>query len=225
LQQAIRKAPQLHTTGFRLTLYKLTTVVQLLMGESPDRTWFSDKDLQANLKPYFELVNAVRTGQVSAFEKVHVQHTEQFNKDGNLRLVLRLRSSVIKTGLRSINKAYSRIHLMDIATKLGLDSAESAESVCAKAIRDGVIDATLDEENQCLCSNKDADIYSTTEPQQAFHRRIDFLMTVHDDAVKAMRFSGPRKRGNNEDDSKMNEEELTEEVANALDEDEGGGDE
>jgi hypothetical protein len=72
LQQAIRKAPQLRTTGFRLTLYKLTTVVQLLMGESPDRAWFSDKDLQVNLKPYFELVNAVRTGKVSAFEKVCV---------------------------------------------------------------------------------------------------------------------------------------------------------
>jgi 26S proteasome regulatory subunit N3 len=52
---------------------------------------------------------------------------------------------VIKTGLRKINVAYSRISLADVCTKLHLDAGvEDAEFIVAKAIRDGVIDATID---------------------------------------------------------------------------------
>ncbi|CDJ57527.1 hypothetical protein EMWEY_00039210 [Eimeria maxima] len=40
----------------------------------------------------------------------------------------------------------------DIAVKLGLDSAQEAEAVAAKAILDGVIDATIDHDQQFLQS-------------------------------------------------------------------------
>lgn len=53
---------------------------------------------------------------------------------------LSLGHNVIKTGLRKISLSYSRISLADIASKLTLDDAASAEFVCAKAIRDGVIE-------------------------------------------------------------------------------------
>ena len=32
------------------------------------------------------------------------------------------------------------------------------------------------------------DVYSTEEPQQAFHKRITFCLDVHNEAVKAMRY-------------------------------------
>ena len=41
----------------------------------------------------------------------------------------------------------------DIAAKLGLDSAAEAEAVSGKAILDGVIDASIDHEQQFLQSN------------------------------------------------------------------------
>jgi 26S proteasome regulatory subunit N3 len=47
---------------------------------------------------------------------------------------------VIKTGLRKISISYSRIALSDIAAKLHLDGPDQAEFVCAKAIKDGVIE-------------------------------------------------------------------------------------
>ena len=43
-----------------------------------------------------------------------------------------------------ISLSYSRISLTDIAMKLQLDSAQDAEYIIAKAIRDGVIEASLD---------------------------------------------------------------------------------
>lgn len=49
-----------------------------------------------------------------------------------------------------INLSYSRISLADIAQKLQLDSAEDAEYIVAKAIRDNVIDATINHKlGQC----------------------------------------------------------------------------
>ena len=40
----------------------------------------------------------------------------------------------------------------------------------SKIKRDGVIEATLDHENGWLISNQMIDVYSTEEPQKAFHR-------------------------------------------------------
>ena len=42
-----------------------------------------------------------------------------------------------------ISLSYSRISLADIAMKLQLDSPQDAEYIIAKAIRDGVIEASL----------------------------------------------------------------------------------
>ena len=68
---------------------------------------------------------------------------------------------MLKTGLRKISVSYSRIAMADIATKLQLPSATAAEHVCAKAVRDGVIEATIDHANGWLLSNDVVDLYST----------------------------------------------------------------
>lgn len=60
-------------------------------------------------------------------------------------LILRLRHNVIKTGLRAISLSYSRISLADVASKLALGSREDAEFIVAKAIRDGVIEVSSEE--------------------------------------------------------------------------------
>ena len=59
-------------------------------------------------------------------------------------MIYRLRHNVIKTGIRMISLSYSKISLKDISTKLHLGNEEDAEFIVAKAIRDGVIDATID---------------------------------------------------------------------------------
>lgn len=58
----------------------------------------------------------------------------------------------------------------------------------AKAIRDGGINAVLDHEGGFMASRERRDIYSTSEPQAAFHARIAFCLDLHNDAIKAMRF-------------------------------------
>jgi len=101
---------------------------------------------------------------------------------------IRLRHNVIKTGLRKINLSYSRIHLTEVCDKLHLDNVENTEFIVAKAIRDHVIDATLDHEAGTLRSKEHIDVYSTTEPMEAYHTRISFCLKMHNEAVRAMRY-------------------------------------
>lgn len=60
-----------------------------------------------------------------------------------MALMHRLKHTVIKFGLKKINISYSKISLQDIMTKLALESVEETEQIVAKAIRDGVIEATI----------------------------------------------------------------------------------
>jgi 26S proteasome regulatory subunit N3 len=190
LTTAARKAPQDDSAkGFAITVHKLTVIVQLLMGEIPERSSFNTSPLVAlALKPYLFLTKAVRAGNLQEFSNVVAEYQETFKADKNYSLIQRLSHNVLKTGLRKISVSYSRIALTDVAEKLQLPSVQSAEYICARAIKDGVIEASIDHENGWLSSNEIIDVYSTEEPQKAFHRRIVFCLDVHNEAVKSMRY-------------------------------------
>lgn len=188
LQEAMRKAPQSSALGFRLTVHKFACIVQLLMGEIPERSIFRQKGMRAPLKPYLRLTQAVRVGDLAAFHDVLKHFGDVFKADKTYTLIQRLRRNVIKTGLRKINVSYSRISLADICQKLHLDNTEDAEFIVAKAIRDGVIDATIDHQGAFLRSRENIDVYSTQEPLEAFNMRINFCLKMHNEAVKAMRY-------------------------------------
>jgi len=185
LTAATRKAPSSPcAAGFLQTATKLLLVVELLMGDIPDRATFRLPSLERALQPYLLLVQAVRVGLLEQFESAIKQHGETFKRDGTYTLILRLRQNVIKTGIRMMSLSYSRISLRDICIRLKLESEESAEYIVAKAIRDGVIEATLDREKGYMKSKEVGDVYSTREPGEAFHDRIRACLSLHDESVK-----------------------------------------
>lgn len=188
LMMALRKSPQESAKGFTIVVQKLAIIVQLLMGESPERAVFNQPEFRGALGPYLALTHAVRNGDLQQFQTVMNIHRAAFQADKNLSLVQRLGHNVVKTGLRKLSIAYSHISLADVATKLRLPSVAAAEHICAKAIRDGVIDATINHDAGTLTSVDQSDLYATQEPQKAFHRRIAFCLDVHNEAVKSMRY-------------------------------------
>jgi len=224
LMQAIRKAPQGSSValGFKLSAYKLAIIVELLMGGVPDRSTFMQKELKEQLRPYYAITQAVRSGDLNAFKESMQRHEALFKKDKTLTLINRLRYNVIKTGLRSINLSYSRISLQDICTKLGLESPQDAAGVVAKAIVDGVIDATIDYDQQFLKSKQRFDLYSSCEPQKAIHKRIAFCLQMHNDTVKAMAYPDESDTKDGEDPEKRREREK-QQLAN-VDDDDGDDD-
>jgi len=188
LEEALRKAPRGTARGFRIATYKLLTIVQLLLGEIPERSVFRQEGLANELRPYFLLAKAVRVGNLEAYNAAVTTHHDALQRDGTLTLVVRLRSNVIKTGLRKINAAYSRIKFDAIGDKLRLESAKDSEYIVAKAIRDGVVDATVVHDGGYMQSRAQANVYSTSEPYEQFNKRIEFCIKIRNDAVKAMKF-------------------------------------
>lgn len=185
LTAATRKAPSSNcAVGFSQTATKLLVVVELLMGDIPDRATFRQPSMEDALHPYFLLVQAVRVGNLEDFETTIAGHAGTFRRDGTYTLILRLRQNVIKTGIRMMSLSYSRISLRDICIRLHLGSEESAEYIVAKAIRDGVIEATLDRERGFMKSKEIGDVYATREPGEAFHDRIRACLALHDESVK-----------------------------------------
>ncbi|KAF4585880.1 26S proteasome non-ATPase regulatory subunit 3 [Ophiocordyceps camponoti-floridani] len=228
LTAATRKAPSSAcAVGFSQTATKLLVVVELLMGDIPDRATFRLPSLEEALHPYFLLVQAVRVGNLEDFETAIADHADTFRRDGTYTLILRLRQNVIKTGIRMMSLSYSRISLRDICIRLHLGSEESAEYIVAKAIRDGVIEATLDRERGFMKSNEVGDVYATREPGEAFHDRIQACLALHNESVKAMRFpmNQHRLELKNAQEAREREREMAKEIQEGdLDEDDLGGD-
>lgn len=61
---------------------------------------------------------------------------------------------------------------------------EDTECIVAKAIRDGGIDAVLDHEQGYMQSKASHDVYSTDEPQTAYHARIAFCLDIHNEVCE-----------------------------------------
>lgn len=207
LNQAIRKAPQNAAIGFKQAATKLLVVVQLLLGEVPERHIFRDQHLRLSLHPYLQLTQAVLAGDLAKFSSVLERYSDKFMKEGTLTLINRLRHNVIKTGIKSVALSYSRISLADVADKLQLDSPEDAEYIIAKAIHDGVIEATIDHDKGYMQSNDSANVYGTSEPLKAYHERIRFCLDIHNHSIKAMRFPPKSYNDNLEDAQKQRERE------------------
>ncbi|KAI0179881.1 proteasome regulatory subunit C-terminal-domain-containing protein [Hypoxylon sp. FL1284] len=228
LTAATRKAPaSTCALGFAQTATKLLLVVELLMGDIPERATFRVPNMEQALHPYFLLVQAVRVGNLEDFEMTIADHAATFRRDGTYSLILRLRQNVIKTGIRMMSLSYSRISLRDICIRLHLGSEESAEYIVAKAIRDGVIEATLDRERGFMKSKEVGDVYATREPGEAFHFRIRACLALHDESVKAMRFpmNQHRLELKNAQEAREREREMAKEIQDGdLDEDDLGGD-
>merc|ERR1719414_579581 len=225
LMQAIRKAPQAPTValGFKVAAHKLAIIVELLMGGVPERSTFMQKETREQLLPYYAITQAVRSGDLNAFKETTQKYEALFKKDKTLTLINRLRYNVIKTGLRGINVSYSRISLQDICTKLGLETPQDAAGVVAKAVVDGVIDATIDYDQQFLKSKQRYDLYSSCEPQKALHKRIAFCLQMHNDAVKAMAYPDEKDAKDAEDAEERREREKRE-MATVDDDDDGDDD-
>ncbi|KAF5370140.1 hypothetical protein D9758_001402 [Tetrapyrgos nigripes] len=230
LQQSIRRAPPAKVApGFYQAVHKLFVVVELLMGDIPDRSIFRHPVLEKALLGYFEIVKAVRTGSLSQFQQTLSKHAALFQADKTHTLITRLRQNVIKTGIRRLSLAYSLISLKDICVKLHLDSEEDAEYIVGKAIRDGVIEGKLVHEKgwmECSGAGGTKRGYGP-EVADVFGRRIGYCLELHNESVKAMRYplNAHRKELADAAGAREREKELVKEIQEGdLDDEDIGGD-
>ncbi|WKY05076.1 hypothetical protein Q1695_005808 [Nippostrongylus brasiliensis] len=106
-------------------------------GGIPERSIFRQPIYRKCLQPYLELTQAVRTGDLVQFNNVVKQHGPVVEREETLTLIVRLRQNVIRTAVKLISLAYSRITIKDIAKKLGISNEVETGYMVAKAIADG----------------------------------------------------------------------------------------
>merc|ERR1711959_712293 len=94
-----------------------------------------------------------------------------------------------------------------------------AESIVAKAIRDGGGEAVIDHGAGFLKCREVVDIYSTTEPQEAFHARIAYCMALHNETLKAMRYEPENKEALESAEARKERLQQEQEFATAIQED------
>jgi len=188
-RQALRKAPQDGAIGFKQIVTKYFVVTLLLMGEIPEKSVFRQEGMVSSLRPYFQLTQAVRVGDMKLFQNTMTEFSSTFETDGVYMLITRLSHNVIKAALRKISVSYSRIHLKDVASKLQLGSSLEAEYIVAKAIRDGVIDAVIEHRQQIMRSTEVSSVYQTSEPQMQLDRRIRYCLDLYQNSVKSKRYT------------------------------------
>lgn len=121
LNQAIRKSPD-SAKGFRLQCQRIAIVVELLMGEVPNREIFTDKLIYAHCQTYFKLIQSVLEGSLANFDAMVQANKTTFQRDRLYGLVLRLNQIVIRIGMRKIYLSYSKISLADVGLKLNIPS-------------------------------------------------------------------------------------------------------
>lgn len=192
---AIRKAPHnKNSLGFLQQANKLHGVIQLLMGDIPELSFFHQPDMQQSLYPYYHLTNTVKLGDLNKFTNILTKFKKQLIRDDNYQLCVRLRSNVIKTGIRIISLTYKRISLKDICLKLSLDSEQTVEYMVSRSIRDGVIEANINHKDGYIETTELLNIYDTRDPQRVFDERIKFINQLHDESVLAMRYPDDKKK-------------------------------
>ena len=192
---AIRKAPHnSNSLGFLQQAHKLQCVIQLLMGDIPELSFFHQKDMQQSLYPYYHLTNTVKLGDLKKFSYIISRFKSQLVHDSNYQLCVRLRSNVIKTGIRMISLTYKKISLKDICLKLRLDSEQAAEYMVSRSIRDGVIEANINHEKGYIETSELLNVYDSNNPQKTFDARIQFVTQLHDESVMAMRYPEDNKK-------------------------------
>lgn len=221
--QSLRKTPQTKGRGslnFALSVQKFAIVVQMLMGEVPDRSIFNSTDLRKGLVPYLELVKAVRSGDMKEFDLNVQKRGKIYERDGTLSLIKRLAHNVIRSGLKTICSSYNRIYLDDIAKYFGWDNSHDVEGVVSKAILDKVVDAKINDDIKCLESQHKCETYGSESMLNNLHSRIAFSLLLRSNAIKAMEYpqNMPINNENNDDEEarRLSQEEI-EAAVNSVD--------
>lgn len=192
---ALRKAPHTkNSLGFLQQANKLQCCIQLLMGDIPELSFFHQRGLEQSLLPYYHITKAVKLGDLNLFTSSLSKYKKQLSQDSNYQLCVRLRSNVIKTGIRMISLTYKRISLKDICLKLQLDSEQTAEYMVSRAIRDGVIEAKINHGEGYIETSELLNVYNTKQPQRIFDERIKFANRLHSEYVTGMRFPDARDK-------------------------------
>ena len=197
LGQALQKAPEDHLKkesralkNFKLVAQKQLIIVSLLMSEMPSPRLFRDH----RLKVYKELVLLVSKGHFQKFRVYLESHKELFKKDLVYTLLLKLKSVVLKNGLKKLSQAYSSLSIYELLYKLGLhnESKLQVNAFLAK-VMGKMSRFVLTNDNKTVIFKREERNLSDDSIRQALSKRIVHVKSLEEQMVKALKFPDENK--------------------------------
>ena len=193
LGQALQKAPedQFKTESRALKNFKLLTqkhliVVSLLMSEMPSPKLFQNQRLNV----YKQLVLLVSKGHFQEFRSHLELNKEIFNRDYVLPLLLKLKSVVLKNGLKKLSQAYSSLSVAELLNKLGLHQENKLQvnAFLAKVMAKMNKFVLNSKDNTVVFKREERDM-SDDSVRETLVRRIEHVKSLEEQMVKALKFS------------------------------------
>lgn len=186
------------SVGFEQHLQRLSLVIDLLLMDIPPRSIFRLPKMEKMLISggYLDLCRAVRIGDYPAYKQLLIDKAAIFSSDSMTVLVGLLERSVLASGLKRITKAYGRIRLYDVCSKLSLSSLESCLEMIKSSIEDGGLpNCHIENESSstllddiCLVVEEEPLQYGTSEPTKAFIQRITLLTELSKHCQVSMQY-------------------------------------
>lgn len=133
--------------SFALMVQKCIIVCMLLVSD-----YNIPYEYDTRLKPYFDLISAVKQADMIKFKNILEENREEFMEQNLYFVAKRLLRNVVQEGMRKISLVYSRIPCKDIAKQLNMTEEETIFLV-QKTINQGYIKGKV--ENNVFLSLKD----------------------------------------------------------------------
>ena len=122
-------------------------------------------------------------------------------------------SSSLPSASQSNSSSSSHAKKPSISPGLINDTA----ALVSKAIQDGVINAKIDFAAQTVTTKTLNEVYSTTQPQEAFHLRINYCNNLYNETVEALQYRDQNSKISKFDEEEEDPEQVVSEILAELD--------
>lgn len=168
LQMCAMAAPSLTGNAIVLDCYKQYVLVSLILSGSvpalpkvvpqPVRIM-----IESDARPYSDLASAYTSHKIDKLVRTVDQHAQVFAADVNTGLVAQVVESLISRNIQRLTSTYLTLSLADIASQVGLPSAESAEEHILRMVSAGDIFASIsDADGGMVRFSEDCEQYTST---------------------------------------------------------------
>lgn len=212
LSQVLRKAPESHLQSesralknFKLLTQKHLIVVSLLLSEMPSPDLFRE----SRLNEYKTLVLLVSKGHFKNFREHLEKCQAQFRRDLVFPLLLKLKSVVLKNGLKKLSQAYSSLSVPELLFKLGLHNERKlqVDAFLAK-VMSKMSRFTLDSNLKTVVFQREERTFSDDSIRKALAKRIEHIKSLEEQMVHALKFPEEKEEVEVKEESQEDELDL-----------------
>jgi len=135
--------------------------------------------------PYWEVVRAFYSSNLSELKNVIEKHTTLFSDDSNSGLVAQVVIARQKTSIKRLTKTFLTLSLEDVASRVGLESPQAAEKQLVAMIEEGSIFARISQQDGMVRFDTNPESYNSVKMLRNLESKVENLISL-DNHISSM---------------------------------------